>query len=112
MPLAAGSLTRRIAIERFMVEKDRNNNDVPTWIEIASVRAAYTPVSDGETFRAGERAGSGLARFVIRHSSAVASVGPSDRLRFEGRVFEILGAKEYEGHRVGIELTAVARADG
>jgi len=37
-------------------------------------------------------------------------VNPKDRVRFDGRVFDIYGVKEIP-YRAGLEITATARAD-
>ena len=112
MPLAAGKLDRRITIQRATITRDAYNEAVQTWADLATVWASYEPVSDGEKFRAGERASAISARFVIRHSSTVADVNPADQLIFKGQVHQILGVKEAEGRGVGIEITTVTRSDG
>lgn len=50
------------------------------------------------------------ARFRIRWSPDVAALSPVWWLVFEGRNFDISGAKEI-GRRDGIEITASARAE-
>lgn len=109
--MRAGSLDRRITLERFTSTRDDYNEEVRTWTTLASRAASYEPLSDGERFRAGETAATASARFVIRHSTAVADLSPLDRLVFEGVTYEIVRVKEI-GRREGIEITANARADG
>lgn len=110
MPLAAGKLDRRITLRRATITKDDYNNDVETWGDICTVWAGYEPVSDGEKFRAGERASEISARFKIRYSSQVADLSPKDQLVFQGRTYAITRVKELE-RRVGLEITAVGRDD-
>ena len=112
MPLAAGSLDRKIVIERSTESRDEMNEPVLMWAQLARVSASYEPIRDGEKFRAGETAAGLSARFVIRYSSQVADVDPKDRVIFGGNTYAILGVKESHGRCVGIELTCGARGDG
>lgn len=110
--LAAGDLNRRITLERATVNKDEFNSDIETWGTLATVWASYEPIRDGEKFRAGETAAGLSARFVIRHSSQVADLNPTDRLVFKGVTYAILNVKETGGRNVGLEITCAGRADG
>lgn len=111
MPIAAGSLDRRITLQRFTETRDEYNEPVKTWATLATRAASYEPLSDGERFRASETAANASARFVIRHSAAVADVNPKDRVLFNGDPLEIVHVKEI-GRREGLEITTGARADG
>lgn len=110
MAIRSGEMDRRIKFQRATVAPNEFNEPVETWSDRARVWAKYTPVSDGERFRAGERAAEVLARFLIRWSSQVASVSPKDRIVFDGRVYAITNVKEI-GRREGLEITAGARGD-
>lgn len=110
MGLAAGKLDRRVTIQRATITRDDYNNEVETWADLCTVWAGYAPVSDGEKFRAGERASEIGARFTIRYSSQVADLTPKDQLVFEGRTYAITRVKELE-RRVGLEITVVGRDD-
>ena len=111
MALSAGKLDRKIILQRFTTTVDAYNEPVLTWATLATRSASYEPISDGERFRAGETAANASARFVIRWSSAVATLNPKDRLQYEGETWQILHVKEL-GRREGLELTCSARADG
>lgn len=111
MALAAGKMDRRIVLERFTETRDDYNELVKTWAALATRWASYEPLSDGEKFSASETAANASARFVIRHSSAVADLNPKDRLVFGSVTYEIVRVKEI-GRREGLEITAGARADG
>jgi len=108
--IKAGELDRRIIVQRATVTRDGLNNPVETWVDHATIWAKYEPVSDGEKFRAGERASEIGARFTIRYSSQVADVSPKDRLVFSGRTYAITRVKEV-GRRVALEITVVGRDD-
>lgn len=110
MAIRAGELDRRITLQRATVAPNEFNEPVETWSDLARVWAKYTPVADGERFRAGERAAEVQARFLIRWSSQVASVNPKDRLVFDGRIYAITNVKEI-GRREGLEITAGGRGD-
>jgi SPP1 family predicted phage head-tail adaptor len=112
MALSAGKLDRKIILQRFTETRDDYNEPVKSWSTLATRSASYEPLSDGERFRAGETAANASARFVIRHSAAVADLSPLDRLTFGGVVYDIVHVKESGGRGVGIEITAKARADG
>lgn len=108
--MRAGELDRRITLQRAVTTRDDFNAPVETWLDLARVWAKFTPVNDGERFRAGERAAEVQARFLIRYSSQVADVSPKDRLIFDGRTYAISHVKEV-GRREGLEITAGGRGD-
>lgn len=108
--LSNHDLDRQIVIERATTTRDDYNEEVLTWAPLATVWAAYEPVTDGEKFRAGERAAELSARFRIRWSDQVKDVTPEDRVIFEGKTYELTNVKEIP-RRVGLELTTVARGD-
>jgi SPP1 family predicted phage head-tail adaptor len=107
-------LDRIIRLERATVtQHEGSGENVETWATLGpqKIFASYTPVSDGEKVAAGEVGSTLMARFVIRYDSAWADVNPKDRLVFEGRTFDIWGAKEVHGRRQFIEITAAVRSD-
>jgi len=108
--MKAGRLDRRITIMRASLSANALNEQVETWLDIATVWASKEDISDSERIRAQEVSAEITTRFQIRHSSAVADVNPKDRVRLDGRVFDIYGVKEIP-YRAGLEITATARAD-
>lgn len=108
-----GDLDRRITLrsaERPIVGRDAFNAPIYGEAPAIKVWASYTPVSDRERFAASEVAANLSARFVIRWSPQVSGVSPTWWLEFDGRTFDILGVKEVD-RRVGLEITAAARAE-
>lgn len=105
--MRAGELDRRITIERAVVTTDPFGGEQRAWAPLHTVWAQALPISDGERWRAGEVAAQVTHRFRIRWG---AGVEPTDRIRYDGKVYEIVGVKEI-GRRVGQEITAAARAD-
>jgi len=108
--MKAGRLDRRITIMRASLSANALNEHEETWLDIATVWASKEDISDSERIRAQEVSAEITTRFQIRHSSAVADVNPKDRVRFEGRVYDVYGVKEIP-YRAGLEITATARAD-
>jgi SPP1 family predicted phage head-tail adaptor len=108
-----GKLDRSVVVERSTDTQDAYGALVKTWNTLANLRCAYRPVSDGEKLSAGEVASTLMARFVIRWSTSWNDISSMDRLVFEGREFDILGAKELTdlGRRQFIEITAAARSE-
>lgn len=108
--MQAGKLDRRIVIQRSTTSADAFNEPVETFATLATVWAEAKPISDGERMKAGQTLADKMIRFTIRYSSTVADVDPRDRIVFDGRTFDISGIKEV-GRRVGLEITATARAE-
>lgn len=108
--MKAGKLDRRIVIERATETRDGFNVPIKAWDELACVAASKEDVRDSERVASQEIGAEITTRFQIRYSSDVADVDPRDRIRFEGRVYDIVARKEI-GRRDGIELSAVARAE-
>ena len=106
----AGSLDRRITIKRASATVDAFNEPAGSWATLATVWAGMKPVNDAERTRAGETLAQMQIRFTIRWSSVMATVDPRDRLMFDGRTFDINGAKEI-ARREYLEITATARAE-
>jgi SPP1 family predicted phage head-tail adaptor len=104
-------LDRKITLQRFTWTQDEYGAPVQAWVDLATVWANYKPVSDAEKVSAGEVGATLSARFTIRYDSAWADVSALDRVLFEGRTFDVFGAKEVDGRRQFIEITAAARSE-
>lgn len=106
----AGLLDRRITLKRATVTTNEFNEPVYSWSTLATVSAAKLDLSDRERLAFGEMAAEIITRFRIRWSSTVSDLNPKDKLVHAGRTYEIYAVKEM-GRHVGLEITAVARAD-
>lgn len=107
-------LDRKVDLQRKTVTQDEFGGEVAIWssIVVGGVWANYAPVSDGEKLSAGEVSSTLSARFTVRYDSAWSDVSALDRLVFEGKTFDIWGAKETaDGRRRFIEITAAARSE-
>lgn len=107
--MKAGRLDRRITIMRA-TSLPGALADVVTWTDLATVWASKEDLRDSEKMKSKEVSAEITTRFQIRYSHTVASVNPKDKVRFDGKIFDIYGTKEL-GRREGIEITATARAD-
>ncbi len=108
--MRAGTLDRRITIQRKTVLNNAFNEPVETWSDLVIVSASKEDIRDSERLSAQEVGAEITTRFQIRFSHVVADVDPEDRLTFDGRVFAIAAVKEI-GRREGLEITAAARAE-
>lgn len=108
--MQAGKLDRRVQFRRAALTDD-GFSKVEVWADHGfAVWAARSEISDGERWRAGAVAASATARFQVRWSDFSAEISTKDRLTCEGREYDITGIKEID-RRVGLEITASARAD-
>lgn len=104
--LAAGSLDRRITIQRSVNSTDALGTVIPTWEKLARVWAQRIPQRAIETWKAGGTAATREVMWRIRWSEKVADVSATDRLVYKGAVMEISGTQEI-GRREGIEIITV-----
>jgi SPP1 family predicted phage head-tail adaptor len=109
----AGSLDRRITLrsaDRPISGRDEFNAPIYALAPSITVWAEFKPVSDREKMAASEIVADLSARFRIRWASQVAAISPSWWIEFGDRTYNIVGVKEI-GRRVGLEITASARAE-
>lgn len=107
--MKAGQRDRRLTLLRNTQVRDAFNALTDQWAEIGIVWAGKLDVSDGERWRAAEVSAQITTRFRVLQSSLTRSLTPKDRLRCQGRSYDIQGIKEIG--REGFEITANARAD-
>jgi head-tail adaptor len=101
------ALDRKITFLAATEGKDPDSGEVVATGrgEVASARASFTPVSDGERLRAAAVEQKAEARFVTRWTRALTEIDGGNRLRFDGADWQITGAKEV-GRRRGLEFSA------
>ena len=109
--MMAGKLDRRITIERYGVTYDEFNQPIEAWTELAKRWASKQDVSDGEKLRAAQVGATVTTRFHVRYDSVTKTITAADRIVYEGRTYAIVGIKEMEGRREGIEITASTGTD-
>lgn len=109
--MKAGALDRRVTFQRATVVTNEFNEGEPSWVNVATVWASKSDISDGERIRAAQTGASVTTRFQVRWNALTATVTPKDRLQCEGRTYGIVAVKEL-GRREGLEITASTGADG
>lgn len=87
MALRAGLLNRRVRILARFVETDSHRQPVEQWQEIAAVWARVEPLGGREAFGQQQYVATGDVRFTIRYR---ADLTPLNRLRFEGRDYDVV----------------------
>lgn len=108
----AGNLDRRITIQRATTINNEFNEPIETWADLATVWARRRDVSDGEKERSGQVGATLMSRFTVRSSATTRDVKPTDRLNYDGGIWNIQGLKEAdEGRNRFIEITAIRDVD-
>jgi SPP1 family predicted phage head-tail adaptor len=106
----AGELDRRITIQRATVTRNEFNEPIESWGDLTTVWAKRRDASAAESYRAQEVGAGITTRFTIRWSMTAATVNPSDRVSFEGRLYNITAVRDV-GRNQWREIDAVARAE-
>lgn len=107
MVLNAGSLTRRIQIQRATTTPDGYGGFDYEWNDYGpAIFARRRDVSDAERLSAGAWDNKLVTRFVIRATAFGRGIKRTDRLTHEGVTFEIDGIKEVPDSRAFLEITA------
>jgi SPP1 family predicted phage head-tail adaptor len=108
--LDAGTLDRRIIVERPETTNDSYNRPQTVWTLVKSVRASWRRATANERMSAAQVGAQVTDVFEVRWSSTMAAVDPKCRLRFEGRIYDISEVTPI-GRRNGLLIRASARAD-
>lgn len=108
--MRAGKLDRRVTI-LGRVETGRNalNEPVLQWSDLAEVWAQQRPNRGSERFAAGQLAATDVLTLHIRWRPGLSVM---NRIRYEGRIYEIVAPPREIGRRVVLEIDMVARDDG
>ena len=110
MGMKASDFDRRVQVLRSGLVDDGYQTAEGEYRNYGSaIAASRRDISDGEKLASGAVLASLDTRFRVRSSAFTRCILPSDRLRSEGRIFEILGIKEVEGRFALIEITCTAR---
>jgi SPP1 family predicted phage head-tail adaptor len=104
--MKSGDLDRRIAIgQPEVIELGMDETKEGPFVPLATVWAAYEPVSDGERMRAAAVEQKTDARFTVRWSTRLSAINATYQIEFDGSYWEITGTKEI-GRRGWLEITA------
>ena len=106
--MKAGALDRRISILRAGARVDDGYTDADGPLEVLFERwASWKPANGRETFEnAGKEAKAG-GSFWLRYDSDTRGILETDKLHFEGRIWDILSITEMN-RRDGLELIVAA----
>jgi SPP1 family predicted phage head-tail adaptor len=105
--MRAGSLDRRVTIQRKTVTQSSSGDPVETWDDVATVWAQVLPDRGGERFARRQLVGSAVVLFRMRYLSGVTVL---DRLSYGDKLWDIVDVRE-TGRREGLDIDATARAD-
>ena len=109
MVLNAGSLDRRIQVQRFTKTPDGGGGFRHVYHNHGQpIFARRRDVSDAERLTAGRLDNKLVTRFVIRATAFTRGIYRYDRIVHEGITFEIDGIKEVPNGRGFLEITAEA----
>jgi head-tail adaptor len=109
--MKSGPRDRRIIIEAPTITLDDYGGEDVTWGVLATRWASVVPVRDRERFANAETEASITHRFEVLYDQTLwTNLDPKCRIIFDNRYHEIVAVKEI-GTRVGIEISATARAE-
>lgn len=106
--MRAGSLDRRIRIERRVETQSTSGHPVETWRSEATVWASVRYDKGSERFNAPQYTGKTMAVFRVRWSQLTAGLTSRHRLIFNDRVHDVMDLREI-GRREAIEIDASVR---
>jgi len=125
--MKAGSLDRRITIQRKTVTQSESGETVEAWVNLALRRpASMWPVKGDERFTSAQEVAEEQIEFRVRHSSDIASLTPLDRIIYPALTAEQAADEEYVipersihdvlacfeiGRREGIKIITSRRTD-
>lgn len=105
-------LDRRVTLLRKGGAKDPLGRPADDFASIGVFWGAFTQIRDGERIRAGHVEALSAARIVLRWGALTSGLTAKDRLRIEGREWQISGVKEIGPRRRWIEVTATLVSEG
>jgi SPP1 family predicted phage head-tail adaptor len=108
MPQRAGRFDRRITIQVDSGTATRGQH-VPSWADLHTVFADFTPVSMNEQYRSGQRLATEAGTFRIRWRSDFSPDPKLHRISYHDKYWGITGVQEL-GRREGWDLFAEVRA--
>lgn len=106
--MKAGALDRRISILRAGASVDDGYTETPGSLEVAFERwASWRPANGRETFENMGREARAGGSFWLRSDSATRGILETDKVSFEGKIWDILSITEMD-RRDGLELIVAA----
>lgn len=106
--MQAGALDRRVTILEHRTDQiDDFGNPVVAYVDVGTIYAKRTDVSDAERVAYGGIVGAKIARFLVRSCELTRAMTQADRLAHAGEQWNITGIKEAQfDRRQFLEITA------
>ena len=106
--MQAGALDRRVTILDHRTDhEDEYGNPVVAYVNVGTIFAKRTDVSDAERVAYGGVVGVKVARFLVRSCELTRAMTQADRLAHDGDEWNITGIKEAQfDRRQFLEITA------
>lgn len=108
--MKAGSLDRRITIQRKVVAQNNFGEEVTTWQDVATVWAEKIDNTGQERFQSSQFIGKTSRSFRFRWSNAVKEVTTEHQIVFDGVDHDIVAVHEIN-RREGIFVDCTARSE-
>lgn len=110
--MEAGKLDRWIDLQTYQGSTvNALNEAVKEWVTTtAKIPAQLASMSGSERVAAGQTVAAKTRVFVIRHRDDVAP-GDDRAILFDGTRYDIIAVDPTEGRKVGLRITAIARAE-
>ncbi len=102
--MRAGTLTRRLLLERPEVTQNETGEEEIEWIPLGSVWAAIQPIRGREALIAGANLSIMDTKITIRWSETVDAVNEKWRASYRGTIFNIVSVSHLKLDRREIEL--------
>jgi len=105
-------MDRRITLQRATLAANAYGERAETWSTLATVWAEiqYKEGSGREAVQSDQLYSRQPVHFIIRYSSDVSSVRPSDRVSYKGDIYEIEGVQEI-GRAEGLRIVTSLRGE-
>jgi SPP1 family predicted phage head-tail adaptor len=107
-----GQMDRRITLQRAALATNAYGERVETWGTLATVWAQiqYKEGSGKEAVQSDQLFSSQPVHFIIRYSTDVSSIRPSDRVSYNGDTYQIEGIQEI-GRAEGLRIVTTLRSE-
>ena len=105
-------MDRRIGIQRATLTANAYGERAETWATLATVWAEvqYKEGSGREAVQSDQVYSSQPVHFIIRYSSDVSDIRPSDRIKYNGNNYQIEGVQEI-GRQEGFRIVRTLRGE-
>lgn len=103
--MKAGTLDRRILVQRPVAIRDSVGAEINGWVDVANPWASFERTGGDEEFRASQRSHEQQVMFQIRYRPGIDA---KMRVVYDGEPYEIVDVAEI-GRREGLLLTATVR---